>query len=152
MIANVQAIFDKAGTVAGHAFHNDVKMLRGVDFSDIEIRDTQLLPEYRRHARLYDPVLKDVSAAVLGQRIQGGKDGHSSVEDARATMKLYLRCIDDFETLQGRRSITAGSGYSPIVLRTVGFAPGYLVAMLMIAEFAMGRTFNYRNSTCYHSL
>ncbi|KAK4542674.1 hypothetical protein LTR36_006246 [Oleoguttula mirabilis] len=103
VLENVQAIFDKSGFAVGHAFHNDMKMLRGVSLENVEVRDTQLLPEYTHHAKQGRPSLKDLSAIILKRTIQV-KD-HSSVEDARATMRLYQVRREDFERQQGPRTL-----------------------------------------------
>lgn len=69
-------------------------MLDGINFDQYVVRDTQ---------RFYGvgigqlPGLKTLSTSVLGCSIQVGE--HSSVEDARATMELFLvyheRCEAD---------------------------------------------------------
>lgn len=101
VLKDVQAILDKSGIVVGHAIHNDAKMLRGVSFEKVEVRDTQQLWEYRDYAKRGDPSLKDLSRILLGRDIQG--KGHSSVEDASATMKLYQIRKEAMERQQGRR-------------------------------------------------
>ena len=86
VLANARAIFDKSGVIVAHAASNDIRMLHGIDFANYTVHDTQ---------RLYgaslgrSPGLGALSSEVLGRSIQVGE--HSSVEDARATMELFLR-------------------------------------------------------------
>jgi len=85
VLAAAKAIFDMSGVVVAHAAGSDVLMLDGIDFGKYVVRDTQ---------RLYGsslgqlPGLRSLSASVLGRSIQVTE--HSSVEDARATMELFL--------------------------------------------------------------
>ncbi|SMR60153.1 unnamed protein product [Zymoseptoria tritici ST99CH_3D1] len=87
--------------VVGHAIKNDVKSFPREIFEGVQIRDTQLLEEYRNHAtdqinRM--PKLARLAGVVLGRSIQGPE--HSSVEDAVATMDLYRLREGEFETTQ----------------------------------------------------
>lgn len=96
-----ERIFDKAGVIVGHAVHNDMDMLRGVPWHKYhnKIRDTQQLPEYRALARGRDG---NVALAILSDRVlnhQIQQDGHSSVDDADATGKLYARRKDAIEAM-----------------------------------------------------
>lgn len=172
VLAQVQAIIDKAGIVVVHAGKNDFQMLRDVDFSRVQVYDTQTLSEYIQYARRDVPSLSTLSSAILGETIQTGKDGHSSVEDAQATMKLFLARRSMFEREQGPRPVPSVSTASattaaptaaaqgqlvvPLLPRIFGRrvaavppttpAPGHLVALPMIQEFAFGRSFDYRTS------
>lgn len=107
VLENVQTIFNKSGLVIGHAFPNDRKMLRGISFNNIQIRDTQLLPEYITYAKDKQPSLADLSKHILKRKIQTDPNGHSSVEDAQATMQLYLARREDFERQQGAQALSA---------------------------------------------
>ncbi|NWX67259.1 I20L2 protein, partial [Promerops cafer] len=77
--------------VVGHAIHNDFKALR-YSHPKALTRDTSHIPLLNRRAGFPENVsisLKRLTKALLNQDIQVGKSGHSSVEDARATMELY---------------------------------------------------------------
>ncbi|XP_059363945.1 interferon-stimulated 20 kDa exonuclease-like 2 [Carassius carassius] len=77
--------------VVGHAINNDFKALKY--FHPVcQTRDTARIPLLNQKAGL--PVnemvsLKRLTKAILKKDIQTGKGGHSSVEDAKATMELY---------------------------------------------------------------
>lgn len=94
--------------VVGHAISNDIKVFSPWVFDGVKIRDTQMLAEYRQHAtgsrRL--PKLSVLAEVVLGWNIQA-KD-HSSVEDAEATMALYLHRKDAIEAAQSGSICVAG--------------------------------------------
>ena len=69
-----------------HAVHNDLNALQLIHPPNL-IRDTAKYPPYLRETG--KPMsLKDLALRPLGTSIQGGS--HSSVDDARATMGLYL--------------------------------------------------------------
>ncbi|NXQ17846.1 I20L2 protein, partial [Peucedramus taeniatus] len=77
--------------VVGHAIHNDFKALHYCHPKALT-RDTSQIPLLNRRAGFPENVaisLKRLTKALLNQDIQVGKRGHSSVEDARATMELY---------------------------------------------------------------
>ncbi|XP_060676743.1 interferon-stimulated 20 kDa exonuclease-like 2 isoform X2 [Hemiscyllium ocellatum] len=77
--------------VIGHAVHNDFKALNY--FHPVSLtRDTSKIPLLNRKAGFPEKVaisLKKLTKQLLHQDIQVGTQGHSSVEDARATMDLY---------------------------------------------------------------
>ncbi|KAK3634603.1 3'-5' exonuclease [Elasticomyces elasticus] len=100
IIKDVQAIVDKSGFVIGHAFGNDMNMLRGVCFDKVKIRDTQAFSGFRQYAKDVDPSLADLCMALFNRAIQ--KSGHSSIVDARTTMKIYLRYRDEIDREQMR--------------------------------------------------
>ncbi|NXG14114.1 I20L2 protein, partial [Grallaria varia] len=77
--------------VVGHAIHNDFKALRYCHPKALT-RDTSRIPLLNRRGGFPENVsisLKRLTKALLHQDIQVGNSGHSSVEDARATMELY---------------------------------------------------------------
>nr|XP_030147412.3 interferon-stimulated 20 kDa exonuclease-like 2 [Taeniopygia guttata] len=85
--------------VVGHAIHNDFKALRYCHPRALT-RDTAQIPLLNRRAGFPENVavsLKRLTKALLNQDIQVGKSGHSSVEDARATMELYKLVEDEWE-------------------------------------------------------
>ncbi|KAM7421600.1 hypothetical protein PAMA_015647 [Pampus argenteus] len=77
--------------VIGHAIHNDFKVL-GYSHPAALTRDTSRIPLLNRRAGFAETEcasLKRLTKAILNRDIQTGRKGHSSVEDARATMELY---------------------------------------------------------------
>ncbi|GCC16334.1 hypothetical protein chiPu_0022183 [Chiloscyllium punctatum] len=77
--------------VIGHAVHNDFKALNYFHPKSLT-RDTSKIPLLNRKAGFPEKVaisLKRLTKQLLHQDIQVGTQGHSSVEDARATMDLY---------------------------------------------------------------
>ncbi|XP_078392808.1 interferon-stimulated 20 kDa exonuclease-like 2 [Cetorhinus maximus] len=77
--------------VVGHAVHNDFKALNYFHPQSMT-RDTSKIPLLNRKAGFPEKEsvsLKRLTKQLLHRDIQVGKQGHSSVEDARATMELY---------------------------------------------------------------
>uniref|UniRef100_A0A8C2MNQ3 Interferon stimulated exonuclease gene 20-like 2 n=1 Tax=Cricetulus griseus TaxID=10029 RepID=A0A8C2MNQ3_CRIGR len=77
--------------VVGHAIHNDYKALQYFHPKSLT-RDTSQIPLLNRKADCPENVtlsLKHLTKKLLNRDIQAGKSGHSSVEDAQATMELY---------------------------------------------------------------
>ncbi|KAM5200843.1 interferon-stimulated 20 kDa exonuclease-like 2 isoform 1-T3 [Hipposideros larvatus] len=77
--------------VVGHAIHNDFKALQYVHPKALT-RDTSHIPPLNRKAECPENAtmsLKHLTKKLLNRDIQVGKSGHSSVEDAQATMELY---------------------------------------------------------------
>lgn len=91
--------------VVGHAVQNDLKVLHyshPVHF----LRDTSHIPILNQKAGLPEnqpASLKTLTRLLLNRAIQTGKKGHSSVEDAKATMELYKIVAVEWErTLASR--------------------------------------------------
>uniref|UniRef100_A0A803V7C1 Exonuclease domain-containing protein n=1 Tax=Ficedula albicollis TaxID=59894 RepID=A0A803V7C1_FICAL len=85
--------------VVGHAIHNDFKALH-YSHPKALTRDTSHIPLLNRRAGFPENVsisLKRLTKALLNQDIQVGKSGHSSVEDAQATMELYKVVEEEWE-------------------------------------------------------
>ncbi|NXK98005.1 I20L2 protein, partial [Formicarius rufipectus] len=85
--------------VVGHAIHNDFKALR-YSHPKALTRDTSRIPLLNRRGGFPENVaisLKRLTKALLHQDIQVGNSGHSSVEDARATMELYKVVEEEWE-------------------------------------------------------
>ncbi|XP_071766238.1 interferon-stimulated 20 kDa exonuclease-like 2 [Centroberyx gerrardi] len=77
--------------VIGHAVHNDFKVLGYVHPAALT-RDTSRIPLLNQKAGFPQTEcasLKRLTKAIFNRDIQTGKKGHSSVEDAKATMELY---------------------------------------------------------------
>ncbi|XP_037681635.1 interferon-stimulated 20 kDa exonuclease-like 2 [Choloepus didactylus] len=77
--------------VVGHAIHNDFKALQYFHPKSLT-RDTSHIPLLNRKADCPENAtmsLKCLTKKLLNRDIQVGKSGHSSVEDAQATMELY---------------------------------------------------------------
>lgn len=77
--------------VVGHAVHNDFKALQYFHPKALT-RDTSHIPPLNRKAECPENAtvsLKCLTKKLLNRDIQVGKSGHSSVEDAQATMELY---------------------------------------------------------------
>lgn len=91
-IARAQILKILAGKiVVGHAIHNDFKALQYFHPKSLT-RDTSQIPLLNRKASCPENVtmsLKHLTKKLLDRDIQAGKSGHSSVEDAQATMELY---------------------------------------------------------------
>lgn len=101
----MKAIFDVAGIVIGHALHNDTNFLRPIDFTLYETRDTQRCQYYQSFLTSRTPGLKALSNQVLNWQIQTGD--HSSVDDAQATMRLYLLQREQIDGTQSKTAIAA---------------------------------------------
>ena len=94
--------------LVGHALKNDLNALK-IQHPGEMIRDSAMYrPLLKRNAagRWQSNSLKNLSA-LLGHKIQSGE--HSSVEDARASMMVYRKHRDSWET-----SILKKGGYKPI--------------------------------------
>uniref|UniRef100_A0A673A940 Interferon-stimulated 20 kDa exonuclease-like 2 n=1 Tax=Sphaeramia orbicularis TaxID=375764 RepID=A0A673A940_9TELE len=77
--------------VVGHAIHNDFKVL-GYAHPPALTRDTSRFPLLNQKAGFPEnqaASLKRLTKAIFNRDIQTGRRGHSSVEDAKATMELY---------------------------------------------------------------
>ncbi|CAH2274272.1 apoptosis-enhancing nuclease [Pelobates cultripes] len=109
----------KDNRVVGHALHNDFKALKYFPPKD-QTRDTSKMRLLNKMAGMparQNVSLKRLALALLNKHIQGGKKGHSSVEDAEACMELYKIVEDQWEQnlhLYSRPS----SPTKPIVLDT----------------------------------
>ncbi|XP_058503533.1 interferon-stimulated 20 kDa exonuclease-like 2 [Solea solea] len=85
--------------VIGHAIHNDFKVL-GYSHPKALTRDTSRIPLLNLKAGFAESEcasLKRLTKAIFNRDIQTGRKGHSSVEDARATMELYKVVEEEWE-------------------------------------------------------
>jgi DNA polymerase III epsilon subunit-like protein len=85
----LKALFDKSGGLVAHDFRSDMRMLDDLDFSDYERHDTQNVQAYCALNRNKPPGLSMLASAVLGVYLDR-TDGHSSIDDARVTMQLWV--------------------------------------------------------------
>ncbi|XP_060117440.1 interferon-stimulated 20 kDa exonuclease-like 2 [Heteronotia binoei] len=86
--------------VIGHAVYNDFKALKYFHPKPAT-RDTSRIPLLNRKAGFPENEsisLKRLTKQLLHRDIQVGQNGHSSVEDARATMELYKLVEADWES------------------------------------------------------
>lgn len=85
--------------VVGHAIHNDFSVLK-LNHPPEKTRDTS---DYFKNFFLgKTPSLKKLSESVLGISIQKGE--HDSIQDAQATMKLYVHVRDKWNEKVLKRS------------------------------------------------
>lgn len=80
--------------IVGHALSHDFKVLN-LKHPKHLIRDTSTFPVFREMFSNKTPALRNLARLVLGVNIQGGE--HSSVQDARATVQLYMSYRDEWE-------------------------------------------------------
>ncbi|XP_061677159.1 interferon-stimulated 20 kDa exonuclease-like 2 [Syngnathoides biaculeatus] len=107
--------------VIGHAVHNDFQVLQYSHPAALT-RDTSRIPLLNRRAGFEEKgcaSLKRLTKAIFNRDIQTGRGGHSSVEDARATMELYKLVEDEWEkTLASRKPV--GSRGSSLFAHSTG--------------------------------
>lgn len=84
----------KGKILVGHSIHNDLKALR-LSHPRKYTRDTSKYRPFKDMNNGRTPALKTLAKLILGWNIQDGE--HSSVEDARATINIYLRYRDQWE-------------------------------------------------------
>uniref|UniRef100_H3BAU6 Interferon stimulated exonuclease 20 like 2 n=1 Tax=Latimeria chalumnae TaxID=7897 RepID=H3BAU6_LATCH len=92
--------------VVGHAIHNDFKALSYFHPQELT-RDTSKMPLLNKQAGFTEREtvsLKRLTKQLLKKDIQAGKEGHSSVEDAKATMELYKIIEVEWERSLGVKS------------------------------------------------
>lgn len=85
--------------VVGHAVHNDFKVLHYCHPPALT-RDTSRIPLLNQKAGFPErecASLKRLTKAIFNKDIQSNRGGHSSVEDAKATMELYKVVESEWE-------------------------------------------------------
>lgn len=85
--------------VIGHAIHNDFKAL-SYSHPNALTRDTSRIPLLNQRAGFPEnqcASLKRLTKAIFNRDIQTGKRGHSSVEDAKASLALYKVVEEQWE-------------------------------------------------------
>jgi hypothetical protein len=133
ILSNVERLCNKAGAVVCHAIINEIGYMRGgrllmtdrttidiggFDLTRFRTYDTQTLAEYKDIVGGGVPSLKKLVPAVLGRAIQVKE--HSSVEDAQATMELFLRRRKAFEAITSPISPSSPGSEDEIVLSSSG--------------------------------
>ncbi|KAL2084377.1 hypothetical protein ACEWY4_019895 [Coilia grayii] len=94
--------------VVGHAIHNDLKALKYSHPAGLT-RDTSRIPLLNKKAGIPETdvaSLKRLTKALFNRDIQVGKNGHSSVEDAKATMELYKMVATEWERTLASQSLS----------------------------------------------
>ena len=93
-VQNIHNLIDWNTILVGHHLCNDTKCLRLVHYNVI---DTQILYKvYNKEKKNYvRKSLKNLAKMYLNEDIQNSNHGHSSVEDAKTTMKLMLLKLQD---------------------------------------------------------
>ncbi|XP_029431290.1 apoptosis-enhancing nuclease isoform X2 [Rhinatrema bivittatum] len=89
----------KGKLVVGHALHHDFHVLK-YSHPRAQTRDTSKMPLLNQKAGLplkTTASLKTLAWKLLHKRIQGGKAGHSSVEDALTALELYKLVETEWE-------------------------------------------------------
>ncbi|SZF04801.1 unnamed protein product [Blumeria hordei] len=81
--------------IVGHSVHNDLAVMQ-LTHSKHNIRDTSKFTVFRKYTNGRTPSLKLLAREILGLEIQTGS--HSSIEDARATMLIFRRYKNEFDT------------------------------------------------------
>ncbi|XP_047488842.1 RNA exonuclease 4-like isoform X2 [Penaeus chinensis] len=79
----------KGRVLVGHALKHDLQAL-SITHPRALTRDTSVYKVFRNKFEGKTPSLKNLSMKFLGMKIQEGE--HNSVEDAQATMSLYMLC------------------------------------------------------------
>ncbi|KAK7789195.1 hypothetical protein R5R35_014108 [Gryllus longicercus] len=80
--------------VVGHAVRNDFRVLK-IKHPKRLTRDTSFFPPFIQMFNGKTPSLRNLARVVLGVNIQGGE--HSSVQDAKATLQLYMAYRNEWE-------------------------------------------------------
>ncbi|KAJ4478215.1 hypothetical protein J3R30DRAFT_2877546 [Lentinula aciculospora] len=120
---SLDALIGKDTILVGHALENDLKTLRLVHHRCI---DTVFLYPHPRGAP-YRRSLRDLAREHLNLTIQegGGSTGHSSLEDAIATLDLVrLYLVNNRKSSKGASSSTSSSALSAPTASTSSASPG----------------------------
>ncbi|XP_050528537.1 RNA exonuclease 4-like [Daktulosphaira vitifoliae] len=92
----------KGKLLVGHALVNDFRVLK-ISHPKRMIRDTSTYWEFKQLTDGRIPSLKRLTSHFLGVNIQEGE--HSSVQDAKATLQLYMLVRENWESmLKNRKS------------------------------------------------
>jgi RNA exonuclease 4 len=94
-VRNEVAELLKDRILVGHAIKHDLDVMM-LGHPERDIRDTSRFSGFRKYNAGKTPSLKKLAKEVLGMEIQKGQ--HSSIEDARATMLLFRRHKQAFDS------------------------------------------------------
>ena len=94
-VRNEVAELLKDRILVGHGIKHDLDVMM-LGHPKKDIRDTSRFSGFRKYSAGKTPSLKKLAKEVLGVEIQTGQ--HSSIEDARATMLLFRRHKQAFDT------------------------------------------------------
>lgn len=86
--------------LVGHALEHDLKVLR-ISHPKHMIRDTSRYGQFKKLTEGRTPGLKRLTLHFLGANIQEGE--HSSVQDAKAALQLYMLVRKDWEIMLKKR-------------------------------------------------
>lgn len=90
----------KGKLLVGHAIEHDLRVLR-LSHPKHMIRDTSTYWQFKQLTEGRTPGLKRLTMHFLGASIQEGE--HSSVQDAKAALQLYMLARKDWELLLKKR-------------------------------------------------
>ncbi|XP_050442270.1 RNA exonuclease 4 [Adelges cooleyi] len=96
--------------LVGHAIGHDLKVLR-LTHPKHMIRDTSTYWKFRQLTEGRTPGLKRLTLHFLGASIQDGE--HSSVQDAKAALQLYMLARKDWEIILKKRRSRPRNGNKP---------------------------------------
>ncbi|XP_027629342.1 apoptosis-enhancing nuclease [Tupaia chinensis] len=105
----------KGKVVVGHALHNDFQALKYVHPRS-QTRDTTYVPNLLSQPSLHTRArvsLKDLALQLLHKKIQVGRHGHSSVEDATTAMELYRLVEVQWEEQEASSPWTRAEDHEP---------------------------------------
>jgi len=86
--------------LVGHALEHDIRVLR-ISHPRHMIRDTSTYWQFKQLTEGRTPGLKRLTLHFLGASIQEGE--HSSVQDAKAALQLYMLARKDWELMIKKR-------------------------------------------------
>lgn len=94
----------------GHAVEHDMRVLK-ISHPKHMIRDTSTYWQFKQLTEGRTPGLKRLTLHFLGASIQEGE--HSSVQDAKAALQLYMLARKDWEMLLKKRRSRPKNGNKP---------------------------------------
>lgn len=98
VMSDLQRIVDSCGLLIGHLLPLEMDVLRGVSFKEVQVRDIELLAEYKGLDGRKQPSLADLSKQSLDREMRGR--GVSSSQAAKTVMRLCLLRKDEIHDQQ----------------------------------------------------
>ena len=142
VLDTLKTIFDKSGGLVAHDFWSDRRMLKDLDFSNYERHDTQSVDDYRALNNGNPPGLTMLATDVLGEDLDR-TGGHSSIDDARVTMQLWLYHTTGKIPQMANKRVQPGRN-----CKKRQIAPGHLVALPRIpSQHPPGKLYDMKTST-----